>query len=155
MELEHLVALLGLAFRMPYVPDDSAHCETDILYISMNKNAFNFSTVTTPAAGESILPILCCINFLHFATDVAAAKKAAEATGSKLVGKKGLFAPASPAMSRKKPTSTATRKYSLRATETGTHLLTFIIIKINPTILLHSSHLWWEEAPAQSSRRSL
>ena len=25
IELEHLVALLGLAFRMPYVPDDSAH----------------------------------------------------------------------------------------------------------------------------------
>ena len=63
MELEHLVALLGLAFRMPYVPDDSACHETDILYISMNKNAFNFSTVTMPAAGVSILPILCCVNF--------------------------------------------------------------------------------------------
>ena len=63
MELERLVALLGLAFRMPYVPDDSARRETDILYISMNKNAFNFSTVTTPAAGEGILPILYCVNF--------------------------------------------------------------------------------------------
>ena len=74
-------------------------------------------------------------------TDVVAAKKAAEATGSKLVGKKGLFAPASPAMSRKKATSTAAHKYSLCATETGMSLLTFIILKINPTILLHSSHL--------------
>jgi hypothetical protein len=61
MELEHLVALLGLAFRLPYVPDDSARRETDLLYVSMNKNAFNFSTVTTPAAGEVFFAyyILC------------------------------------------------------------------------------------------------
>jgi hypothetical protein len=46
-----------LAFQLPYVPDDSSRRDTDILYVSMYKNAFNFLTVTTPAAGEGILPI--------------------------------------------------------------------------------------------------
>jgi hypothetical protein len=62
LELEHLVSVLGLAFQLPYVPDDSSRRDMDILYVSMYKNAFNFSTVTTPAAGEGILPIQYCTN---------------------------------------------------------------------------------------------
>ena len=82
-------------------------------------------------------------------------KAAAEAsgsktvTGSKLVEKKGLFAPASPAMSKTKAASTAARKYSLRATEAGKDPLTFINLKIKLTFL--SANLRWEKAPAQSS----
>ena len=101
--------------------------------------------------------ILC--QFLHFVADVkkAAAKASGSkrvtgsktATSSKLVEKKGLFAPASPAMSKKIATSTAARKYSLRATEAGKDLLTFINLNIKLTFL--SANLWWEEAPAQSS----
>jgi hypothetical protein len=71
------------------------------------------------------------------------------ATGSKSVAKKGLFAPASPAMSKKIAASTAAHKYSLRATEAGKDLLTFINLNIKLTFL--SANLRWEEAPAQSS----
>lgn len=71
------------------------------------------------------------------------------ATGSKSVEKKGLFAPASPAMSKKIAVSTAARKYSLRATEAGKDPLTFINLNIKLTFL--SANLRWEEAPAQSS----
>jgi hypothetical protein len=62
LELERLVSLLGLAFQLLYVPDDSSRRDTDILYVSMHKNAFNFSMVTTPAVGECILPIQYCAN---------------------------------------------------------------------------------------------
>ena len=41
LELEHLVSVLRLAFQLPYVPDDLSHCDMDILYVSMYKNAFN------------------------------------------------------------------------------------------------------------------
>jgi hypothetical protein len=83
----------------------------------MNKNAFNFSTVTTPAAGEVFFAYYILCWFLYFAIDVAAAKKVA--TDPKPVEKKGLFASASPAMSRMKAAPTTARKYSLRATETS------------------------------------
>jgi len=157
LELEHLVSLLGLAFQLPYVPDDSCR-DMDILYVSMYKNAFNFSTVTTPAAGEGIFAYLILCQLLHFVADVkkAAAKASGSktvtgsktATGSKSVEKKGLLAPASPAMSKKKAVSTAARKYSLCATEAGKDPLTFINLNIKLTFL--SANLRWEEAPAQS-----
>ena len=44
MELERFIAVLGLAYELPYVPDDSACREGDILHLSMVDNAFCFTT---------------------------------------------------------------------------------------------------------------
>ena len=83
LELERLVSLLGLAFQLPYVPDDSSCRDMDILYVSMYKKAFNFSTVMIPAVGEGIFAYSILHQFLHFVADVK--KAAAEASGSKTV----------------------------------------------------------------------
>jgi hypothetical protein len=44
MELERAIAAIGLAFKMPYVPVDSARTVFDILHFTMDGNAFSFST---------------------------------------------------------------------------------------------------------------
>ena len=44
MELERAIAVIGLAFKMPYVPSDSARTALDILHFTMDDNAFSFST---------------------------------------------------------------------------------------------------------------
>jgi hypothetical protein len=44
MELERFVAVLGLAYELPYVPDDGARREGDLLHFSMIDNAFSFTT---------------------------------------------------------------------------------------------------------------
>lgn len=58
MELERFIAVLGLAYRLPYVPDDSARREHDLLHLPMNDNAFNFSTGMMLKSGEYSL-IFC------------------------------------------------------------------------------------------------
>jgi len=45
MELERAIAVIGLVFKMPYVPDDSARTAFDVLHFTMSDNAFSFSTV--------------------------------------------------------------------------------------------------------------
>lgn len=44
MELERMVAVIGLAYKLPYVPDDSARRDNDVLHFAMSNNAFSFST---------------------------------------------------------------------------------------------------------------
>ena len=55
MELERLVAVLGLAYELPYIPEDSARREVDLLHFSMVENAFRFTTTMTGKAGEAFL----------------------------------------------------------------------------------------------------
>lgn len=52
MELERLVAVLGLAYELPYVPDDSARREQDLLHFAMIENAFSFTTGMMLKSGE-------------------------------------------------------------------------------------------------------
>ena len=52
MELERFVAVLGLAYELPYVPDDSARREQDLLHFSMVDNAFSFTTSLALKSGE-------------------------------------------------------------------------------------------------------
>ena len=58
MELEHFIAVLGLAYELPYVPDDSACREQDLLHFSMFDNAFCFTTGMMLKSGESSPDIL-------------------------------------------------------------------------------------------------
>ena len=44
MELERAIAVIALAFKMPYVPADSARTAFDVLHFTMDDNAFSFST---------------------------------------------------------------------------------------------------------------
>lgn len=44
MELERAIAVIGLAFKMPYFPADSARTAFDVLHFTMDDNAFCFST---------------------------------------------------------------------------------------------------------------
>ena len=57
MELECFIAILGLAYELPYVPDDSARREHDLLHLSMVDNAFCFATAMMLKTGESNLDI--------------------------------------------------------------------------------------------------
>lgn len=52
MELERFVSVLGLAYQLPYVPDDSAHSDTDLLHFSMIENAFSFTTGMMHKSGK-------------------------------------------------------------------------------------------------------
>jgi hypothetical protein len=52
MELERFIAVLGLAYELPYVPDDSARREQDLLHFSMVDNAFSFTTGMMLKSGE-------------------------------------------------------------------------------------------------------
>ena len=58
MELERFISVLGLAYDLPHVPDDSARREQDLLHISMIDNAFSFATGMILKNGESCLDIL-------------------------------------------------------------------------------------------------
>jgi hypothetical protein len=57
LELEHFIAVLGLAYELPYVPDDSARREGDLLYLSMVDNAFSFTTTMMSKSGEQCLDV--------------------------------------------------------------------------------------------------
>lgn len=118
IELEHLVAVVGLAFRLPYVPNDSACAATDLLYFPMAGNAFSFTTVMAGKSGEQLF--LCCkwLWYLYyFITEVDGKKM--KSTSNVRVPKRSIFAPASPALSKSAPSSSGARKPSLRASETG------------------------------------
>jgi hypothetical protein len=58
MELERFVAVLGLAYGLPYVPDDNLRRETDLLHFSMVENAFSFTTGMMHKSGECIWDIV-------------------------------------------------------------------------------------------------
>ena len=44
MELECLVTVIGLAYQLPYVPDDNLRMKSHVLHFSMVDNAFSFTT---------------------------------------------------------------------------------------------------------------
>ena len=54
MELERFVAVLGLAYQLPYVPDDNTRRESDLLHLAMVENAFSFTTGMMHKSGECI-----------------------------------------------------------------------------------------------------
>ena len=54
MELERLVSVIGLAYQLPYLPDDNACRESDLLHFSMVENAFSFTTSMMHNNGELI-----------------------------------------------------------------------------------------------------
>jgi hypothetical protein len=58
MELERLVAVLGLAYDLPYVPDDNLRKESDLLHFAMIENAFSFTTGMMHKNGECTWDIL-------------------------------------------------------------------------------------------------
>jgi hypothetical protein len=55
LELERFIAVLGLAYDLPYVPEDSARREGDLLFLSMVDNAFSFTTSMMLKSGEHSL----------------------------------------------------------------------------------------------------
>lgn len=61
MELERFVSVLGLAYQLPYVPDDSARRKTDLLHFAMIDNAFSFTTGMMHKIGKGVFldRILC------------------------------------------------------------------------------------------------
>ncbi|KAF8148178.1 hypothetical protein B0H34DRAFT_803023 [Crassisporium funariophilum] len=103
MELERAIAVIGLAFQMPYVPADSARTVFDVLHFTMDDNAFSFATNMTKE--------------VDYRRDLAASE-AAKGQSSNRVVKKCLFAPASPALSSDIPSSSGARTASLRPHET-------------------------------------
>jgi hypothetical protein len=58
MELERFVAVLGLAYELPYLPDDNARRESDLLHFAMVDNAFSFTTGMMHKIGEHTLDIV-------------------------------------------------------------------------------------------------
>ena len=59
MELERFVSVLGLAYELPYKPDDNLRRDKDLLYFSMVENTFSFTTGMMNKNGEHIFNILC------------------------------------------------------------------------------------------------
>jgi hypothetical protein len=59
MELERFIAVLGLAYELPYVPDDSARREGNLLHLTMIENAFSFTTAMMLKSGEYSFATLC------------------------------------------------------------------------------------------------
>lgn len=58
MELERFVAVIGLVYQLPYLPDDNLRRETDLLHFAMVENAFSFTTGMMHKNGECILNIV-------------------------------------------------------------------------------------------------
>lgn len=66
MELERFIAVLGLCYNLPYVPDDDARREHDLLHLSMIDNAFSFLTGMMPRSGECSLELFYTAGLLMF-----------------------------------------------------------------------------------------
>ena len=136
MELERAIAVIGLAFKMPYVPADSARTAFDVLHFTMDDNAFSFSTSMMKEGALVTFSLKIYLKFFFFfivdyRRDLAAAE-AARGQSSNRVVKKGLFAPASPALSSDISPSAGTRKPSLRPPETGALFFTLVYFYFDP-----------------------
>ena len=139
VELECLVVVVGLAFRLPYVPDDSAHAAMDLLYFPMAGSAFSFTTVMASKSGEQIF--VCCkwLWYLYyFITEVDGKKM--KSTSNVNVPKCSIFALASPALSKSAPSSSGACKPALHASETGIGFIECFILGFDLPIL-HSPSL--------------
>lgn len=65
MELERAIAVIGLAFKMPYFPADSARTAFDVLHFTMDDNAFSFSTSMMKEGTSVVFPLWIYID-LYF-----------------------------------------------------------------------------------------
>ena len=121
MELERFIAVLGLAYELPYVPDDSARREGDLLHLAMVDNAFSFTTSMMLKNGEFLMESFCTSSYLCSTIEFDNAKAGSSSKSTpKRMNKHKIFAPASPAFSSKAGILSSTaRKPSLRASETG------------------------------------
>lgn len=124
MELEREIAVIGLMFQRPYVPADSARTVFDVLHFTMDDNAFSFATnMMKEGTLVACSSIIYFNNSAYFIVDYRrdlAVSKAAKGQSSNCVVKKGLFAPASLALSSDIPSSSGARTASLHPHETGT-----------------------------------
>ena len=127
MELERAIAVIGLAFKMPYFPADSARTAFDVLHFTMDDNAFSFST-SMMKEGKLLaflfkeISLNCYFLLADYRRDLAIAEASKDRSSNRII-KKGLFAPASPASSSTISPSAGMRKPSLRPPETGAFLL--------------------------------
>ena len=124
MELERFVAVLGLAYELPYLPDDNARRERDLLHFAMVDNAFSFTTGMMHKTGKVFLILYIKGYLLLYSTkefDKAKAGSSKSTPNPKGINKFKIFAPPSPAFSSKVAgLSSAGRRTSLRASDTGT-----------------------------------
>ena len=77
MKLECFIAVLGLAYELPYVPDDSAHREGDILHLSMLENTFCFSMSMMLKSGKHSLAfifLVFTVTYIKLTTEFENAK---------------------------------------------------------------------------------
>jgi hypothetical protein len=147
MELERLVAVLGLAYHLPYVEDDGARREVDLLRIQMIKNGFAFSTRMMAASGEHSLYVfhgrLCHLYFLlefNKATTsrlMSTPKRASMSTPKQAsasstpkqkqasTSSSNFYAPSTPSVSSKQGMSSSSAKNSLQVTDTGMAVIFF------------------------------
>jgi len=135
MELERAITIIGLAFKMPYVPADSARTEFDVLHFTMFDNAFSFSTSMMKEGAFNLFfssrmytNLFIFVLVVDYKCDIAAveATTAGQSSTPKCAVRKGLFASASPASSNNISSSTGIRKPSLRPPETGVFFLFFL-----------------------------
>jgi hypothetical protein len=66
MELERFIAVLGLSYELPHVPDDDARREHDLLHLAMIDNAFSFATGMMLKGGEYSLELFYTAELLIF-----------------------------------------------------------------------------------------
>ena len=121
MELERFVAILGLAYELPYLPNDNVCRERDLLHFAMVENAFSFTTGMMHKTGECILDIVYYGHtYLYSIKEFDKAKAGSSNSTSNRMNKCKIFAPASLAFSSKVAgLSSTTCRLSLHASDTG------------------------------------
>ena len=121
MELEHFVAVLGLAYELPYLPNDNVRRERDLLHFAMVDNTFSFTTGMMHKTGECILDIVYYGHtYLYSIKEFDKAKAGSSNSTSNRMNKCKIFAPASLAFSSKVAgLSSTTCRLSLHASDTG------------------------------------
>ena len=132
MELERLVAMLGLIYELPYVPDDGARREKDLLHLTMADNAFCFVTSMISKGGEftvefSSACLLLIFGVIYIIDSYGQAGPSSSKPAFMRKTKHDIFAPASPAQSGRVQTSASLRKPVLRASDTGMNILRMTI----------------------------
>jgi hypothetical protein len=174
MELERLVAVLGLAYDLPYVADDGAQRDGDLMRFQMIKNGFAFSTRMMGVSGEHSPYVfhgrLCHLYFvLEFnkATGKAGSasrlmstpKRASMSTPKQAstsstpkqkqaTASSSTFFASSPSISSKQGTSSSSAKNSLQVTDTGMAVFFYYYYYYSHSFIWYSPCLRWEEASA-------
>ena len=66
MELEHFIAVLGLAYEFPYVPNDGTRLEKNLLHLTLVNNAFCFGTSMMSKNGEFNRRFIVIVKAYHY-----------------------------------------------------------------------------------------